>query len=261
MAGFDFEFDYGYGTDADYELARRLLRHLQWRARYYGLEMHYRVNRETLSYTVVVDGPLPGMQAFAPRLTLEVFTCAEFAEQPKPAWRRTDIAWDLSNGYREGLEKISDAVHEVSRAFQPVFSSLAPATHSLGFDLTGVPTHLHGPLRRFEATVAMYANLPVMLLPTLPTEEAQVVEEAHTATELLLRTALGVRTLSYAQMADRAKEHGWVDAEQHRLLIQLKELRKRVKHRGQDVRPLRAYKLVMNAVECSHRLVTVVAGK
>jgi hypothetical protein len=142
-----------------------------------------------------------------------------------------------------------------------VHGGLAPKPDSLAFDRIGVPSHLHGPLRRFEATVAVFANLPVMLLPALPVEAAQVLEEAHTTTELLLRTALGVKTLSYAQMAERALERGWLDIEQHKLLLQLKNARRGVKHRGQGVSPMTSYDLVMNAVECSHILLAQIAGR
>jgi hypothetical protein len=211
------------------------------------------------SYSVVVDGPLPGMQAFAPRLTLEVLTCAEFAEDPKPAWRRTDLAAELADGYRVGLRGITDMVHEVGRMLKPVFTGLAPSPQSLLFDLTEVPTHLHGPLRRFESTLTVYANLPVFLLPSLPVEEAQVVEEAHTATELLLRSALGVKSLSYREMVDRGHDRGWLDSEQHRQLIRLKDMRRGLKHQGQGVRPMAAFQLVMNAVECCHRLVAAIS--
>ena len=259
MAGFDFEFS--YDDESSYELARRLLHHLQWRSRYFGLELHYRVRRVEAIYYVIVDGPLPGMQAFVPRLTLEVFACAEFAEEPKPAWRRTDVAWELANAYRAGVEKMTGSIHRLHRQLTPVFGRLAPSPLSFQFDLDGVPTHVHGPLRRFESTLMIYANLPVMLLPTVPVEEAQVVEEAHTATELVLRVALGVHTLSYEQMADRARDRGWVDAEQHRLLIQLKNVRKRVKHRGQGVPLLTGYDMVMNAAACCHQLLAEIAGR
>jgi hypothetical protein len=259
MAGFDFEFE--YDGDSGYELAHRLLRHLQLRARHFGLDLHYKVRRDESSYYVTVDGPLTGMQAFAPRLSLEVFVCAEFADRPKPAWRRTDLAWDILEEYRSGLEGITDAVNEVARMFTPILSGLAPSPQSLMFDRTDVPSHLHGPLRRFEATLATYANLPVMLLPTLPIEEAHAVEEAHTATELLLRTAIGVKSLSYAQMTDRALERSWLDPKQHAQLIALKDLRKGVKHRAMGLGQMGAFDLVMNAVECSHLLLRPIAGR
>jgi hypothetical protein len=260
VAGFDFEFQYGGAQE--YELARRLLRHLQRRALQFGLEMHYSVRRDEGVYYVIVDGPLPEMQAFAPRLTLEVFICAEFAEQPKPAWRRTDIAWDLAEAYRDRLNVITDDVHELGRLWTSVRAGLRPSIPSLLFDRTGIPPALHGPLRRFEATLAIYANLPVMLLPTLPVQEDQVLEEAHTATELLLRTALGAgKNVSYAQMADRALEQRWLTPVQHTLLIRLKDLRRGVKHHGQQVKPLAAHDLIMNAADCCHELLGRMAGE
>jgi hypothetical protein len=262
MAGTDFAVEF---TGA-YEraLLQRLLRHLQWRARQYGLELHYRKQREDDEYYVIVDGPLRSMQAFGPRVAMEVLVCAEFADRPKPAWRRTDLAHELIRGYEEGLEKITGAVLYLHRELKPLAIGAAgdlASPLSLVFDRTGVPTHLHASIDRFEATLAKYAAMPVMLLPDMIVEEEQMLEEAHTITELLLRTSVGVKSLSYRDLADRAWQQGWLTAGQHRLLLRLKDVRRGTKHKGQSVRLLAGYRMIMNAVACSHQLLAQIAGR
>lgn len=261
MAGFGFTVEFDSSTR---ELMRRLLGHLQRRARYYALELHFQKARRWDEYMVSVDGPLRGMQAFAPRMALEALVCAEFSERPKPAWRRTDVAHDLVYGYYEGLHSITRAVLRMHRTLrQTVPPGGVPSVPSLVFDDTDLPSHLLPAIRRFEATLAVYANLPAMLLPMLPVEEEQVVEEAHTATELLMRAAVGREgpRFSYAQMAAEVQRRGWLSQEQHDKLIELKQARRGVKHRGQSVKTMGGYELVMNAVNCCHQLVARVAGR
>jgi hypothetical protein len=114
---------------------------------------------------------------------------------------------------------------------------------------------------RFESTLSVYASMPILLLPTLSIEEEQMLEEAHTITELLLTTALGVKSVSYQGMAERARERGWLTAEQCRLLVKMKDVRRGTKHKGQRLRVLSAYDMIMNAVSCVHQVLAQIAGR
>ena len=94
-----------------------------------------------------------------------------------------------------------------------------------------------------------YANLPAMLLPMLPVEEEQAVEEAHTATELLMRAAVGREgpRFSCAQMAAEVQRRGWLSQKQHDKLIELKQARRGVTHCGWSVKTMGGHELVVNA--------------
>lgn len=269
MAGFGFTFEY---ENAALELVQKLLRHSQRQALYFDLEFRYRINRDRQEYLVTVDGRLRSMQALGTRLWMEVPLLAEWFHKPKPAWRRTDAGFWFLEGYAEGLRDITASVQYLpkvlKRVVAPTMADKWYAPESITFDPELVPTHLVGPLRTFEAVLALYLNLPenaAMLWPPVQVIEVElVVEECHTATELLLKNALRAKTdQSFGQMVADAHRRGWVNRGQRDLLIALKELRKRVKHHGQgagrfsrDLLPM-----VMNSAACCHLLLERIANR
>ena len=269
MAGFDFTFEY---ENAALELVRRLLHHSQRRALYFDLEFHYRINREHQEYVVIVDGRLRSMQALGARLWIEVPLLAEWHPRPKPAWRRTDAGFWFLEGYAEGLRDITAHVRYLPKVLKRmVVPELADdwyAPESIVFDPDLMPSHLVVPLRTFQAVLALYLNLPEnaagLWPPVNQIEVELVVEECHTATELLLRNALQPKAgQSYAQMVDDAHRRRWLNRGQRDYLISLKELRKRVKHYGQGAPRFSSELLpmVMNAAACSHLLLERIAGR
>jgi hypothetical protein len=267
MAGFGFKFEF---DDDALELVRRLLRHCQRQARYFVVEFHYRIDRGENKYLVTVDGPLRGMQALGARLWIEVPLLADWHDKPKPSWRRTDAGYEFLEGYAGGLRDLTASVQRLPKMFKrmvlPELADRAYIPESIIFDHEVIPRHLAGPLRTFEATLAMFQNLPehsMDVWPPIETVEVDlVIEEAHTVTELLLRTALHVRSQSYDQMVRSAQGRGWLNAGQRDALIALKDLRKRIKHHGQNAPRFSPdiYPLVMNAAACCHLLLEQIAG-
>lgn len=220
---------------------------------------------------MTVDGPLRGMQALGARLWIEVPLLADWHDKPKPAWRRTDAGFEFLEGYAEGLRDLTASVQQLPKLFKrmvaPEFADRAYIPESIVFDAELIPSHLVGPLRTFEATLAMFQNLPehsAMVWPPIQLIEVDlVIEEAHTATELLLRNVLHVRSQSFEQMVRSAHGHGWINAGQRDSLIALKDLRKRIKHHGQNAPRFSPdlYPLVMNAAACCHLLLEKIAGQ
>lgn len=269
MADFGFRFEY---ENAALDLVRKLLLHSQRQARYFDVEFRYRINRDIESYLVTVDGRLRSMQALSMRLWMEVPLLAEWYDKPKPAWRRTDAGFYFLEGYAEGLRDITESVQYLPKVLKrlviPELADDLYAPESITFDEELMPSHLVGPLRTFEAVLALYLNLPehtAMLWPPVQLIELElVIEESHTATELLLRNALPPKTgQSFAQLVANAHRRGWINRGQRDLLIELKDLRKRVKHHGQGAgrfyRDL--FPMVMNAATCCHLLLERVAGQ
>lgn len=264
MPGFGFTVQYERAT---LELMRRLLRHTQRQGHYFGLEVRYRKRPVWEEYLVEVDGPLRGMQALSTRLWIELPLLAEWHDAPKPTWRRTDAAYDLLEGYADGVGDMTRSALHLRRTLRrltlPEYADVAYFPESIVFDEDSIPTHLVAPLRTFEAVLALFQNLPenaAMVWPPMRIEVELVVEEAHTAVELLLRNALGTRSQSFAQMAEVAFSRGWINRGQRDSLVDLKNLRKRVKHHGQDAGLLsNAYTLVMNAAACCHLLLEQIA--
>lgn len=146
----------------------------------------------------------------------------------------------------------------------PEFADRAYIPESIVFDAELIPSRLVRPIRTFETTLAMFQNLPehsAMVWPPIETIEVDlVIEEVHTATELLLRTALHVRSASFDQMvqrgparlSDRAQGPPEADPcrEQH------------VKHHGQNAPRFSPdlYPLVMNTAGCCHLLLEQIVG-
>jgi hypothetical protein len=266
VAGFGFTFEF---EDAGLELVRRLLRHCQRQASYFGVDMRYRRTRGGGGYLVTVDGQLRAMQALSARLWIEVPLLADWHDKPKPSWRRTDAGFAFLDGYAEGLRDLTASVQRLPKLFRrmvpPELVDRAYIPESIVFDPELVPSYLAGPLRTFEATLAMFQNLPehsqMIWSPIEAIEVELVIEEAHTATELLLRRALGTRTAPFGEMARSALDRGWINTGQLESLIALKDLRKQIKHRGQSApRSPDVYAMVMNAAACCHRLLEVLAS-
>jgi len=217
VAGFDLDITFKESTD---ELGRALLQRLQRAGRSVDLRVSYRRSTEYAFY-VTVDGPLPAMQMLCFQVELELPAFADGYPKPVRRATRLRVADQLIDRYTAGVARITQSVLDTSAQF-------AAIPNSLRFD-AGDSTELEGVLNPYSHMVTLF------WLGFVPATHA--VEEAHTAVEVVLKQALGKPKSrgAFFELVAEAKDRGLVTAEQHDELIELKDVRKGIKHRGHGV--------------------------
>jgi hypothetical protein len=108
-----------FGNDSE-GLTRDLLSATQRRARQLGLEVRYRRVRHSgrtwLRFSVIVDGPLVGMESLLEQLMLELPAFAEGARNPHlPPRERVAVAWDFIEAYAEGSRDIRQSIFHLHK--------------------------------------------------------------------------------------------------------------------------------------------------
>jgi hypothetical protein len=90
-----------------------------------------------------------------------------------------------------------------------------------------------------------------------------VGEQAHTASELLLKIALGAtnRGYSFAKLVKSAETRGLVTHEEADELLLLKNMRRDAKHRGQPISERNLERVQRSVVGVLHRLVSLLSLK
>ncbi len=235
MAGFDFEVEI---SGSQRFLVRALLRELQAFARARGVSVRFRTN--AVGYHVDVNGSLFETQAIVE--TSRPFLVGFATGLPRPRGRRTrcSICERVLESFVSSVSEISTLVDQASDLFDGV-------PYSYRFDI-GDATDLAGSMKAFSRVLVLYHNghlAPVHL-----------AESAHTAIETLLRRALGrdSRGKSFEAMAHRAVKRGYLTAESVGSILELKNIRRDAKHRGQGIRPQKLERLLEPILRGCHEL-------
>lgn len=239
MAIFDFKV---HCQDRQRGLSRALLRQLQALAKNRNLELRFRwVNKH---YYVTVDGSLLEMQALTPTAIPYLYGYSEAYPEPKNLSTRRNLCDELIDSYLAGVERISDDVHEIAEY-------IGGTANSYRLD-PGTRTHLTGPLRSFRISLVMYHN--GLLAP------ASLAEDAHTAAELLLKAVLlrDSRPDSFEGLVKSAITAQLLQGYLEQPLLELKNLRKNAKHRGQGVSAKRLNELLPSILSACQTLASTI---
>jgi hypothetical protein len=253
VAGFSFRTTFELKSE---QLTRDLLTATQRRGRTLGLEVRYRRLRHSgrtwMSFDVTVDGPLVRMEALLEQLALELPAFAEGARGGElPPRERIDTAWYLIEACDEGMRDIRASIFRLHDALAGSMPVTIAAPLSYVFD-PGPATHLAGRLRDLTRTLGLFR------LGYVSPEQA--IEEVHTAAESVLSEAVG-RSGSFAERAMRAHEVEYLSHELYADLIDLKDRRKYLKHRGQSIDDGTAVEVVNLAVRAIQTLLHVIAQR
>lgn len=226
MAGFDFGFRHS-AEQADF--VDVCLSIAKSRARQMGLR--WRVSREPEGEIwCTVDGNGQKMVLLGRILERDLpIACEALLESNYPPIKRRRIGLGFADLYLRGMDTTSDDVRDL----RPVAS-----------------THFYFPLFELREIVSS-GNVSARLAVTedvlaewalAQVAPALVLEELHTACELVLQTLVGAtgRRLSFAELVDRAADRSLLDwhtpngSDPRTLLIELKDFRKHARHRAQD---------------------------
>jgi hypothetical protein len=235
----------GFGGDfrcdpQDVGLVRCLCQASARRAEPMHLRWHFRL-RATGHGTFMVDGNWVRMSIFMERLRRDLPIIAEATtDSPRrPAARRR-----LGNGFADVIAKsLISGFDDEPDDFIPRIRLVKEAASVSAFDLfpTGVNEDL---LPRLFVTMDVLGS---WCLDEIPPEV--VLEELHTAAELLLTRWLGMtRAPAFSALVDKARAASLLDypsyaadyadpaiaLDPYDLLISLKDQRKKSKHRGDD---------------------------
>jgi len=239
MAGFDFEVEI---SGSQKSLVRALLRELHTLAHPRGVSVRFRTN--AVGYHVGVNGSLFEMQAV-------VEACGPFLAGfstafPRPRGRRTrrSICERILEAFASGVSEISTLVHQASDLIDGM-------PYSYRFDVGGA-TDLAGSMKAFSRLLVLYHNGHVA--------PVHLAETAHTAIETLLRRVLGrdSRERSFEAMAHDAAKRGYLTAEAVEPILELKDVRRDAKHRGQGIRPENLKRLLEPVLSVCHGLARVI---
>lgn len=237
MAGFDFEVP---STIRQREFVKALLHQSQKLATQRGLTLKYRWTNDNLYY-VTVDGPLMNMQVIVPMFITTMMVYA--STTPTTSFSRNEfrrLASRVIDRYLKGIYEIEELVGDVSM-------QLEGEPNSLAFDV-GKSTHLSGKIQSFSDTLVLY--IEGRLGPD------QIVEECHTILELLLRNALkiGTKKESFESMVNMAIGRRIINSKFRTPLIDLKNLRRNSKHKGQSISEERVQGFIWDSVTACHQL-------
>lgn len=242
MADFDFE---GEISGSQKSLVRALLRELHTLAHPRGVTVRFRTN--AVGYHVGVSGSLFEMQAVVE--AYGPFLAGFSTAFPRPHGRRM-----RRSICERVLESFASGVSEISTLVQPTSDLIDGMPYSYRFDV-GDATDLAGSMKAFSRLLVLYHNGHVA--------PVHLAETAHTAIETLLRRVLGrdSRDRSFEAMAQDAAERGYLTAEAVGPILELKNVRRNVKHRGQGIRPENLERLLEPVLSVCHGLVTVVRSE
>lgn len=216
MAGFDFHVPkHAMGET----LQRGLLRLIQSEARDLGLQFRFRSEGRDL--WGALDGSLPLMYALRAYLEDDFPTYVAAASAPPDLQQRRRIARALLRAFDEGLEGITEAIHD------EIAPMIGGVPNSIVFD-DGSKSHVARLLRALTRTLILDMQGRV--------SRHTAVEETHTVLENLLRTLLGrgARNSSFAQMVDEAASRSYLSEAEAVGVKRLKDVRRDSKHRGQQ---------------------------
>ena len=173
-----------------------------------------------------------------------MFSYAEGAVSFGPNQYRQDIAHRVTSSYANSLDEITETVEHISETFDGM-------PNSLSFDVGGA-THLSGHINAFSNSLTLYYQ--GRILPH------QIAEDAHTIIELLLRDVLGSSSnkLSFEEKVQSAEDKGCFDQKLAVALVQLKNLRRDAKHRGQGISNKVIDRLLPPVITASHRLARII---
>ena len=210
-------------------LGRSFLRRTQRLARNFDLKLKYRLDSN--GWYVTVDGPLPSMQALIQPLVLQIFPFAEGFSNPKALRRRRQLAHRFVNEYIKGVRGITEMIESVAE-------SLGGTPNAYFFN-EGHATHLSALVREFEKSLILFHNGLI--------SASQFAEEAHTMAEALLKACLPKKKRNeiFAILLNRVAEISNLKPQHKTALLELKEKRKRAKHRGQRIK----YKDMVNDID------------
>jgi len=240
--------------------ARLLLRHLQHMAilRYceQPTTVVYRWRKPTKrvpyhNYHVVVDGDFAELQALSKEALTAIqhfgagFVAAGGASSESIVPKVTAIAfYKATVEMQENLEEIANFT------VQKGLSGLL--INSYLFGQSGYP-QLDQKIQVLSMTLVEWRNHRV--------DAETVLEQSHTAIELLLKTVLKTqnRGLSFSQLLDAAAHERVLTTQERDKLNILKDKRRDAKHRSQSVREGTLTELLPVAVGVTHRLVAALA--
>jgi len=236
VAGYDLSFNL---RPEEANFVRSLARACQRRASRVDVQLKYRFESPTKLY-VSVDGSLFDIEPYVSTLMRELPVFAEGDENsPLPRRRRVRLADRF-------LRTLALSTSMSIQHIQDVAAYMRGVPHSVTIDVSQ-RTHLVGRMRLFRSAVTLY--LSGLLDP------ATILEEAHGAAEVMLRELADQRggEGTFAQLAAKAQNEGIIDEYLFDQLIEMKNLRRRVKHQGQGVSGAKVYDLLIPAISvCQH---------
>lgn len=235
MAGYDGDFSY---DPRDEDLLRALAPLVARRARRMHVRWRFRLDKPGYAH-FQLDGNGYQIDMLMERLSRDLPSAAEAV----PTWRPPAARRRLAVGFVDILWRWRLSFYDrYTEAHVPRLRGKAKPVKGAIFDV--FPDGKHADLwPRLSVTSEIMAD---WLMDEAPAEV--VLEELHTAAELLLWRLWGrAKSASFAQLVEHADQKGALDSplvwdydEAHRaealgmgpLLLQLKDWRKRAKHRG-----------------------------
>jgi hypothetical protein len=185
------------------------------------------------------------MHAYEAEVSSPLRAVANVFPAPGDRRQRVAVASRFLNALRVRLAEMTGWLQAIADRFQQ--SGLGGVPNSIAFDV-GRRSHLRSSLDALTRTLALDIAGRV--------EQRTVIEETHTAVEHVLRAYRGKRAkdLSFKGMAQAAYADGVLPRDQLRNLLEMKDLRRDAKHRGQGFGERRAGELIAGATVSIHTL-------
>jgi hypothetical protein len=217
VAGFDFEFGC---DDTERPLAREVVRRVQLLCR--NLDLDFRYSRSAGGWWIKIDGSLPAMQALIQPLASELpaFVDGYIAGSQEKSRRRPEKRF--LSCYLASVARMREQIEKITADFG--------GTHySYIFDV-GNATHLAGHASDYTTALISFHNGRL--------SASQVIEEAHTFAEAVLRSCLPKedRDKPFAALVWQAAALIHFDDEHKDALLKLKDLRRSSKHQIKRIR-------------------------
>jgi hypothetical protein len=221
MAGFDAYFRY---LERDAPIVEALLAASRRRARTLRLRQFRSWNATAdLVAGLQLDGNTYLLDIYLERLRRDLPTIAEATQSPRtPAGRRK-----VANGYLEIL------VRNRGQMYDRYEETWLPTLRGRSTPLYMLPHVFFTKNEKLRARLLATSEF-ITGWHFGEVEPAIVVEELHTAAELMLSEILGKRSssMSFAQMTEACETAGVLQRRHAEVLTSLKDLRKRVRHRA-----------------------------
>ncbi len=230
MAGFDFTISI---LPKERDIARHSLAVVQKHAKALKISFKYRWKKELISqsdyYYITVDGSLVAIEQlyFITFDTIPVF-CKGFVKC-RSVLKKSNIGETIPFSLFKAISKfkneIKDFIKEGKNTLQTKF-----IINTLFFDKTHIPA-LDKQLENLTFCISVFRTYCDKVIAE------QLIELFHTVTELMLAETTVSKTskLTYEQLAVEAFKINVLDAESRDLLIDLKNMRKKAKHRGKII--------------------------
>jgi len=249
VAGFDFTVRCKLATRDVYSA---LLRYATIIARNMECVFHYEWQNSN-GYYVTVDGSLRSFQALAFALhdALPAFAGGYASDCNQSALRRCGKI--IAQAYTKRLATVTIDFHDFAdQLSKGIGQTLTFSSYWLD---VGERSHLMAKCRDFLYASQAYhrGRLP----------PSHFAEEAHTIVELLLKEALQPlhENFSFEGLTKLAEEQMLINSEQSKALINLKNLRRDSKHRGQSVPLAKMDKLFPRVLDACQALAARIRSK